>query len=109
MTKTSITLQDLRRRIYIKAKAEPLHRFWEMYVHVIKMEILKEAYRLVRANKGASGIDEQSFESIEAGGIDSFLHDLQDSLMNGTYRPQPIEKWRYQKQMEKCEHLVYLP
>jgi RNA-directed DNA polymerase len=43
MRKTSITLQELRRKMYIKAKAEPAHRFWGLYVHVYKMETLQEA------------------------------------------------------------------
>ena len=42
MTKASIDLQDLRRRIYIKAKAEPSWRFWGLYVHVCKVETLRE-------------------------------------------------------------------
>jgi hypothetical protein len=42
MTKTPIDLQDLRRRLYVKAKAEPLWRFWGIYVHVCKMETLRK-------------------------------------------------------------------
>jgi RNA-directed DNA polymerase len=57
MTKTSSSLQDLRRGIYVKAKAEPSWRFWGLYVHVCKMETLREAYALARKNNGAPGID----------------------------------------------------
>jgi RNA-directed DNA polymerase len=57
MTKASSSLQDLRRGIYVKAKAEPSWRFWGLYVHVCKMETLREAYALARENNGASGID----------------------------------------------------
>ena len=57
MIKASDNLQDLRRRIYVKAKAEPSWRFWGLYVHVCKMETLREAYRLAKKNKGAPGID----------------------------------------------------
>ena len=46
MTKASINLQDLRRRLYVKAKAETSWRFWGLYVHVCKMETLSEAYAL---------------------------------------------------------------
>jgi RNA-directed DNA polymerase len=56
MTKTPINLQDLRRRLYVKAKAEPSWRFWGLYVHVCKRETLQEAYVLAKANDGASGI-----------------------------------------------------
>jgi RNA-directed DNA polymerase len=48
MTKTPINLQDLRRRLYVKAKTEPTWRFWGLYVHVCKWETLQEAYRLTR-------------------------------------------------------------
>ena len=48
MTKTPIDLQDLRRRIYAKAKAEPSWRFWGLYVHVCKIETLRAAYKLAK-------------------------------------------------------------
>lgn len=50
MTTTSISLQDLRRKIYLKAKADKAWRFWGLYVHVCKRETLYEAYRLAKAN-----------------------------------------------------------
>src|SRR5712664_1044398 len=53
MTKASVNLQDLRRRIYLKAKAEKSWRFWGLYVHVCKMETLREAYTLAKQNVGA--------------------------------------------------------
>ena len=76
MTKTSISLQELRKRIYTKAKADQAWRFWGLYVHVCKEETLREAYRLVRANQGAPGIDGVTFEAIEAGRSDVFLEQL---------------------------------
>ena len=51
MTKAPISLQDLRRRIYVKAKAEPTWRFWGLYVHVCKMETLHEAYQVAKSNE----------------------------------------------------------
>ena len=50
MTKAPISLQDLRRRLYIKATAEPAWRFWGLYVHICKRETLREAYRMAKAN-----------------------------------------------------------
>jgi RNA-directed DNA polymerase len=46
MKKASIDLQDLRRRLYVKAKAETSWRFWGLYVHICKMETLRQAYAL---------------------------------------------------------------
>src|SRR5712691_6665801 len=66
MTKAPINLQDLRRSLYVKAKAEPSWRFWGLYVHVCKRETLREAYRLAKVNDGAPGIDGVTFEAILA-------------------------------------------
>lgn len=61
MTKASISLQDLRRRLYVKAKAETSWRFWGLYVHVCKMETLRTAYALAKDNHGAPGVDGVTF------------------------------------------------
>jgi RNA-directed DNA polymerase len=87
MIKAPIDLQDLRRRLYAKAKAEPAWRFWGLYVHVCKMDTLREAYALAKKNNGAPGIDGVTFEAIEAGGAEAFLGQLRDDLLARTYRP----------------------
>jgi RNA-directed DNA polymerase len=87
MRKAPISLQDLRRRIYIKAKAEKTWRFWGLYVHICKMETLQAAYDLAKKNNGAPGIDGVTFEAIEAGGVETFLKQIQDELVARTYRP----------------------
>jgi len=80
MTKAPISLQDLRRSLYVKAKAEPSWRFWGLYVHVCKMETLWEAYQMARSNRGAPGIDGVTFEAIEESGAESFLVQVRDEL-----------------------------
>jgi RNA-directed DNA polymerase len=87
MTKAPIDLQDLRRRIYAKAKAEPSWRFWGLFVHVCERETLYEAYWLAKKNNGAPGIDGVTFEAIEAGGVEVFLEQLRGGLVQGTDRP----------------------
>ena len=87
MIKAPIDLQDLRRRLYDKAKAEPAWRFWGLYVHVCKMDTLREAYALAKKNNGAPGIDGVTFEAIEAGDVEAFLGQLRDELLARTYRP----------------------
>ena len=92
MTKASVSLQDLRRRIYVKAKADKSWRFWGLYVHVCKMETLCEAYELAKQNDGAPGVDGVTFEAIEAQGIETFLEQIQDELKQRTYRPLPARR-----------------
>src|SRR3979411_1259904 len=92
MTKASIDLQDLRRRIYVKAKAEPSWRFWGLYVHVCKMETLRAAYEMAKRNDGAPGIDGVTFEAIEAQGVEALLEQLRDELIGRTYQPLPARR-----------------
>ncbi len=87
MIKTSINLQDLRRKIYRKAKAEPAWRFWGLYVHVCKLETLEVAYEMAKRNGGAPGIDGVRFAAIEQDGLEMFLHGIRDELVCQSYRP----------------------
>jgi len=87
MTTPSINLQDLRRRIYVKAKAEASWRFWGLYVHICKLETLRVAYAMAKANDGAPGIDGVTFDAIEAGGVERYLEQIRDELVSGEYRP----------------------
>jgi len=87
MIKPSVGLQDLRRKIYLKAKSEKTWRFWGLYVHVCNIGTLQTAYRDVKANNGAPGIDGVSFDDIEKCDLACFLERLQHELVSGTYRP----------------------
>lgn len=89
MTKPLISLQDLSRRIYAKAKAEPSWRFWGLFVHVCKRETLHEAYALAKRNDGAPGVDGVSFAAIEESGVDGFLEQIRDELVSRRYVPMP--------------------
>ena len=89
MIKASISLQELRRKIYIKAKADKQWRFWGLYGHITKPEVLREAYRLAKANKGAPGIDGRSFDDVEQEGLEGFLEGIRQELLERTYRPRP--------------------
>ena len=92
MTKAPVDLQDLRRRLYVKAKAEPSWRFWGLYVHVCKMETLRAAYDMAKANDGAPGVDGVTFEAIEAQGVDALLAQLRDELTGRSYQPLPARR-----------------
>ena len=89
MTKAPDSLQDLRRRIYRKAKSDQTHRFWGLFVHITKLETLEEAYRTAKRNGGAPGIDGQSFEDVEKLGLANFLTALREDLTSGRYEPKP--------------------
>ncbi|MGH8604963.1 MAG: group II intron reverse transcriptase/maturase, partial [Gammaproteobacteria bacterium] len=82
----------MRRRLYVKAKAEPSWRFWGLYVHVRKPETLQEAYRLAKENNGAPGVDGVTFEVIEAEGVEGFLEGLREELLQRTYVPLRVRK-----------------
>ncbi len=88
MIKAPIGLQDLRRRIYRKAKSDKTHRFWGIFVHVAKIETLHEAYRISKRNGGAYGIDGVTFDDVEAMGRQRFLEDIRQELTSGAYKPQ---------------------
>ena len=89
MTKAPISLQELRRRIYRKAKSNKTHRFWGIFVHITKPETLEEAYRAAKGNGGAPGIDGQTFEDIERTGRPEFLATVREELITGRYKPKP--------------------
>ena len=105
MTKASIGLQDLRRRIYVKAKAEPSWRFWGLYVHVCKRETFRESYRMTKKNNGAPGIDGVTFDAIEGRGVEAFLGELRTELISGQYRPMRNRKVEIPKEGGKVRVL----
>jgi len=92
MIKTPISLQDLRKNLYIKAKTEPTWRFWGLFSHVCKKETLEEAYEMAKKNDGASGMDGVTFEAIEQSGVESFLEQIRGELISGRYQPMPVRK-----------------
>ena len=92
MTTTPVSLQDLRRKIYAKAKAEPHWRFWGLYVHVCKRETLRAAYAMAKENDGAPGSDGVTFEAIEAQGVEGFLEQIRDELITRSYVPLRARK-----------------
>ena len=105
MRKPPISLQDLRRSLYVKAKAEPTWRFWGLYVHICKMETLREAYQMAKKNDGASGIDGLSFEDIEESGREEFLKQIQDELVQRKYRPMRVRRKEIPKDGNKVRVL----
>lgn len=88
----SSSLQELQEKIGQRAKSAPNHRFWGMYVHLVKREMLEAAYLEAKANAGAPGSDGETFEMIETRGRAQFLEELASELRAGTYAPRPYRQ-----------------
>jgi group II intron reverse transcriptase/maturase len=85
-------LQELQRKLYTKAKAEPKYRFYSLYDKTYRADVLAEAYRKVKANGGTSGIDGETCVQIEERGLDSYLAVLQLEMKEERYKPQPVRR-----------------
>ena len=85
-------IRTLQRKLYLKAKAEPGYRFYLLYDKIHRADILRHAYELVRANKGAPGVDGVSCTMIEAAGLESWLAGIETELRSKTYQPQPVRR-----------------
>ena len=93
MLLTPGNIRTLQRKLYCKAKQEPKFRFYSLYDKVCRADILNHAYTLVRANKGAPGIDGVSFKSIKQGeGEIHFLRKLEQELKDKQYRCQAVRR-----------------
>src|SRR4051812_34330664 len=89
---TPSNIQKLQIKLYGKAKNESEYRFYLLYDKIYREDILSHAYELARANKGAPGVDGQSFEDIESTGLERWLTGIREELRNKTYRPQPVRR-----------------
>src|SRR5450755_2360605 len=89
---TPEAIRTLQRKLYGKAKTEPGFRFYLLYDKVWRADILRHAYDLARANKGAPGVDGMTFERIEAAGLEDWLIRLGGELRAKTYQCQPVRR-----------------
>jgi RNA-directed DNA polymerase len=90
--KTPDGIRTLQRKLYEKAKTEPGFRFYLLYDKVWRADILRHAYDLARANKGAPGVDGITFDRIEASGLENWLSRLGEELRAKTYQCQPVRR-----------------
>jgi len=85
-------VRKLQRALHAKAKGEPRYRFYALYDKVYRADVLAYAYACCMANKGAAGVDGQTFEAIEAYGRERWLGELAEELRAKTYRPQAVRR-----------------
>jgi len=90
--KTPEKIRTLQRKLYLKAKAEPSYRFYLLYDKIHRADILRHAYDLVRANKGAPGVDGVTCAAIEAAGLENWLIGIGTDLQTKTYQPQAVRR-----------------
>lgn len=85
-------VRELQRRLYKAAKQNRGRRFHALYDRIYRGDVLAEAWRRVRANRGTSGVDGETLEAIEIRGLPEFLTELGDELQAGKYRPRPVRR-----------------
>src|ERR687886_1866103 len=86
---TPESIRKLQRKLYLKAKDEPAFRFYLLYDKISREDILRHAYDLARADKGAPGVDGVTFAMIEAAGREEWLPAVREDLVAETDPPPP--------------------
>ena len=89
---TPPSVQKLQTALHDKAKGSPKFRFYALYDKVYREDVMAFAYECCKANRGAAGVDGQTFEGIEEYGLKKWLDELTRELKSRTYRPQPVRR-----------------
>ena len=85
-------VRQLQRKLYVCAKRSRTRRFHALYDRIYRSDVLWEAWRRVRSNGGAAGVDAETIRAIEQRGPGAFLAEIHDALRAGRYRPSPVRR-----------------
>jgi RNA-directed DNA polymerase len=85
-------VRELQVKLYLAAKRSPNRRFHALWDRIHRRDVLERAWRNVRENRGAAGVDRTTIAQIEAEGVDVFLDGLRQELVEGRYRPRPVRR-----------------
>ena len=85
-------VRELQRTLWRAAKRSQGRRFHALYDRIHRGDVLWEAWRRVRSNQGAAGVDGETITAIEQQGVGGFLEDIQADLRAGRYRPAPVQR-----------------
>src|SRR5262252_5641210 len=85
-------VRELQRKLYVCAKQSKTQRFHALYDRIYRSDVLWEAWRRVRSNRGAAGVDAETIQTIEQRGVGEFLAEIQAALRAGRYRPLPVRR-----------------
>jgi group II intron reverse transcriptase/maturase len=83
-------VRQLQRRLWVAAKRSPERRFHALLDRIYRRDVLWEAWRRVKVNRGAAGVDRETLERVEQYGVERLVDELHAALRAGTYRPQPV-------------------
>ena len=83
-------VRQLQRRLWVAAKRSPDRRFHALMDRIWRRDVLQAAWRRVKRNRGAAGVDRETLAVVEQYGVERMLNELHDTLRAGTYRPQPV-------------------
>jgi hypothetical protein len=86
------SVQNLQLALHDKTKGSPNFRLHALYDKVYREDVMAFAYECCKANRGAAGVDGQTFEDIEEYGLKKWLDELTQELKSRTYQPQPVRR-----------------
>ena len=89
---TPLSVQKLQTALHDEAKGSPKFRFYALYDKVYREDVMAFAYECCKANRGAAGVDGQTFEDIEEYGVQKWLDELTQELRSRIYQPQPVRR-----------------